>query len=204
MKTVGHQTRNNLIGTIFLLVTLIGFPYSVPARSETTLGRHQAMSKINQLSQPIEDHRYLNPLAGDWRGEGVIRILPELDFEPITCRLVARWVLGERFLEQTLKCVADGLKYEGQGFLGFDRIAERYIGTWIDKANTGYTAIEGRRVNEATLELTLSHNHPLTMEKETMAATLTISNPYSYTYSATVLDKKTGKSVLLQKIIYTK
>jgi hypothetical protein len=192
-----------LSATVFgwIALSLADAPIAI---AQPALSRNQILARINRLSQPVGDHGFLNPLIGVWRGQGVARVRPGMKFERVRCRLRARWILGRRFVEQTLKCVGDDYKLEGRGFIGFDRIARRYVGAWISGADTGYTAVDGRRTDAVTFVLRYRHNDPIAGKKVTTTTTITIANARRHSHVATMLDAKSATQVVVLKIVYTR
>lgn len=202
-ETKPHSWWRRVLPCVIAPLLVVASDISI-GQDRPSFTRDQAFARINRLSRPIEDHRYLQPLVGEWHGEGVARILPSHSFEKIRCRLRVSWVLGARFLRQSVKCVGDDYKFEGIGFLGFDRLAGRYTGTSIDGSDTGYTAIEGRRKDAVTFVLTLRHNDALSRRRTMSTLTIAIANPRRHTQTVTVKDPPSGKPVVLLKITYSR
>lgn len=173
-------------------------------RDPASLNRNETLSRINRMSQPSEDHKYLKPLVGSWRGKGMARTHPHLKLEPVVCRLQIKWILDGRFLEQRIRCILDGEKLDGVGYLGYDRIAKRYAGAWFNSADSGYTALTGQRKDAVTFIFTLEHNDAVVKKRIRSTNTVTIVGPQKHTQVLTVRDPATGKDVVLSRITYTR
>ena len=52
-------------------------------------------------------------------------------------RAEREWVLGGRFLRETVKAsMADGTEFEGIGYTGYSNIDHRFETTWMDSMST--------------------------------------------------------------------
>ncbi len=90
------------------------------------------------MGAPVEAHSLLEPFVGTFRGEVKIWMGPG---EPMasTGTMVSAFDLGGRFLRQTYKGHAtEGPfpNFEGRGFWGYNTIAKKFEGFWIDTAST--------------------------------------------------------------------
>jgi hypothetical protein len=101
-------------------------------------------------------HSALNSLEGQWAattqlnaGEG----LPPIVVQGV---MTSTWTMGRRWLHQTYKGSSSATgEFQGQGVIGFDNAARRFVASWTDSLST--TMIHSTGVlDEPAQELTLT------------------------------------------------
>jgi hypothetical protein len=198
---------------LFILPLICAFAFSpivfsVPssdAQSKSkSLSRSQLLRRLNRMSKPANEHRFLQALVGVWNGSGTARARGDLKMEPVRCRLKSHWILGGRFLEQTIKFVSGGNKIEGRSFLGYDRVSRHYVGIWMDTTHTGYTSAVGHKKGTGRLVFQLTHNDVEKMKKVAKTSTITLLNDAQFSNTVTEVHEKTGKPIILFKMVYTR
>jgi hypothetical protein len=55
-----------------------------------------------------------------------------------------KWVLGNRYVEQTYEETFMGQPFSGIGYTGYDNITKKYIGTWMDTGSTAMMNMTGK------------------------------------------------------------
>lgn len=105
--------------------------------------------EVMELGQPGEEHERLAVMVGSWNTE-MKMFLPEFE-EPLVSEGSAEFelILDGRFLVQDFEGDIGGTPFSGHGMSGYDRIQEKYIGTWMDSFNTGMMTLEGTYDEEA-------------------------------------------------------
>ena len=166
--------------------------------------RNDLMRRINRMSKPVAQHRVLDRMAGDWRVQGKVRPTADLPFETVQCKYSGRWILGRRFLEQRLRCVAAGAVLEGRGYLGYDRQAGRYTGIWIDTSDTGITTIQGRMRDPKTMVLTFHHNDVRRRAKTHSTAVISFGASPGFRQVLSSKVPGSGRTVVLSEMTYTR
>ena len=72
-----------------------------------------------------------------------------------------KWILGNRYLEEQYAGSFMGQPFTGLGFQGYDNVAKRYVGTWMDTMSTGMMMSTGT-MNGKVIKSTGSMADPLT------------------------------------------
>lgn len=127
-----------------LAVTLL--PGTLRAQESTEGMTPEAMMKaMAEASQPGPEHAKLQPLAGEWTYTAKMWMAPG---EPPTegaGTIRRRWILGGRFLEETIVGTGpDGeTEFEGRGIVGYDKAQGKYTYGWMCTMGTGTTTSLG-------------------------------------------------------------
>ncbi|MGE3805972.1 MAG: DUF1579 domain-containing protein [Gemmataceae bacterium] len=92
-----------------------------------------------EASQPGPEHSKLEPLVGSWTYTCKMWMAP--DKPPMECKgtIDRKWILGNRFVEETVKGTGfDGKPgFEGVGIIGYDKNQKQYTSNWICTMCTG-------------------------------------------------------------------
>jgi len=104
------------------------------------------MEAMMKYGTPGEQHQYFEPLIGTFKIEGKWRTAPDAEWETFSGKLISKWTLGNRFVEQNV--VGDpmeegGPAFEGRGFLGYDIGRKKYTSIWMDNHRTGTMFSDG-------------------------------------------------------------
>jgi hypothetical protein len=84
-----------------------------------------------------ENHKKLQPLIGEWKAESTFWMQgPEGPASTSTGSSTNKWVLEGRFVQQDYKGSMMDVPFTGIGFLGYDNIEKKYVGTWMDTMST--------------------------------------------------------------------
>lgn len=115
------------------------------------------------------------------------------------------WILGGRFLKQKYKGEWAGEKFEGLGFIGYDKMKKRYVTLWMDNMATGIFQSTGRY--DAATQTIKESGHfscPMTGEKDKWFRAewkLIDKNKNSYTW---FMKDPNGKEFKSMEIVYTR
>jgi len=99
---------------------------------------HDAMmEKWKEFSTPNENHKVLDTLVGDW--DYTIKWWMSPDAKPEESKGTSgiEWIMGGRFIEQTVEGTSMGQPFEGMGIMGYDNEKKQYQSVWIDNMGTG-------------------------------------------------------------------
>jgi len=102
----------------------------------------QALGEYRRASQPGAEHRWLEPLEGEWDMEVAWK---GSDGTPrkVAGEATHRWVLGGRFLLSEAQLTEEGVPLEALSFYGFDANKKRYFALRLDSLSTDYLQLEG-------------------------------------------------------------
>jgi len=135
-----------------------------------------AMAKLG----PGEEHALLASLAGEWELEGRFRMAPQAPWMELGSKASARWILGDRFLEQELEGEPSAFMpqpYRARTFLGYDRFAERFVYLVLDNFTTAVKHYEGEYdAGERLLSLRTEHFQPMHGRVVPLRSTLTLES----------------------------
>jgi len=103
-----------------------------------------ALGTIREVGQPGKFHALLEPLEGRWEVRIYYRLKPGAAPERVRGVAEFEWILGGRFLRQTVDGKGAAGAYEGLGLLGHDNVIGKYVGVFADSMDSSLTFSEGR------------------------------------------------------------
>jgi hypothetical protein len=120
-----------------------------PKRPAPTAFQQAVIDKMKQASMPGPFHRRLEPLAGKF--SVTLRMwtepsrVPPQDPAPEPKRGTSerKWVLDNRFLEETYRGTYAGESFNGMGMMGYDNVTNKYAGIWIDTMTSSLSTSQG-------------------------------------------------------------
>ena len=81
----------------------------------------QALLKaLAEAGKPGPEHKKLEPFVGDWTVTAKLWTDPSQPPAVATGTAHREWIMGGRFIQETLKFEAGGKTFEGMGLLGYD------------------------------------------------------------------------------------
>jgi hypothetical protein len=124
------------------------------------------MEMMKKMGEPGPYHDHLNVFEGNWkatvkhwRGPGE----PEVSEATIKYE----WILGGRFLRETVKGAFEGEPFEGFGLIGYDNAKKQYCTVWCDNMSTGIYTSHGTCDDSGKVFTYYStHTNPVTGEDE--------------------------------------
>jgi len=80
----------------------------------------EAIRALAEAGQPGPEHKKLQPLVGNWKF--TLRMWTDPAQSPAEMKgaVERKWVMGNRFVQESMKCEFDGKPFEGVGFWGYD------------------------------------------------------------------------------------
>ena len=135
----------NVCRILFLLALTMtlatGCSQNGAARPE---GHVPTKEEIARLTAPSDGHAVLGRFVGAW--QHTVRWWLSSEAEPAMSSgtNINEWILGKRFLRQTVKGNAMGQVFEGLGITGFDNVGNEYTSVWMDSLGTGMMSAKGR------------------------------------------------------------
>lgn len=130
--------RKNFVG---LLVAALVF--AIAASAQASHKKAEAapvdpmMAKMIEVGTPGSEHAALQPLVGKWKVVNRSWMKPgDVAQESVGKSRIA-WALDGRFLEQRYSGDWAGQKFEGLGYLGYDKMKKQYFSSWMDNMSTG-------------------------------------------------------------------
>jgi len=122
-----------------LLLTAIGL-----LAADLSVRGDDALGTVREAGKPGRFHALLKPLEGRWDARIFYRLKSGTPPERVRGEAEFEWVLGGRFLQQTVDGKGAAGAYEGLGLLGHDNVVGKYVGVFADSMNSSLTFSEGR------------------------------------------------------------
>lgn len=182
-------------GLVFLCVLSFSMnsfaDHHVSGEATAQAAQAAEMAKWQALASPNEHHKVLASLVGEWTYSIAWKMEPKGNVEKSQGTSSNRLILGNRFLEQTVKGESMGQPFEGFGTLGYDNIREEYRSVWIDNMSTSMMlATSQYDAKRSTFNESGTMSCPMTGEKDRpFRAQLKLIDRNHYTYDFYVKDK---------------
>ncbi len=131
------------------------------------------MEAMTKAATPGEPHKKLESMVGTWDTKVTMWMDPSKPPEESTGTSENRWVLGNRYVQQTYEGTFMGQPFSGIGYTGYDNITKKYTGTWMDSASTAMMNMTGKgtmndpmtgKACKLTSKVTVADNDHHTME----------------------------------------
>ena len=161
----------------------------------------EMMKKMEEYGTPNENHKALNPLAGDWDYTMTMWMDPASPPQTSTGTASSKWISGGRFLEETVKGEWMGKPFEGRSTMGYDNHQKEYFSIWLDNMMTGYMLATGS-YDPATKTLTLKGDFDCPIRgKMTVRSVIKINDENTHTYESYSTGAD-GKEIKTMEILY--
>lgn len=130
-------------------------PAAAPAAQAPAMDKKAMSAAIEQRGGPVEQHKNLEPLVGDFNIEIRMSVAPGQPSLIAHAKGTGRWILGKRFVQtETEPAPGEDLKVYSQSTFGFDKRSGKYFWFGIDSTDTYSVFAEGD-YDEATRTFTL-------------------------------------------------
>ena len=143
------KVRNSLAGVLALgMVSLasvaMGADKGTKAAKAGPPDEKAIMEAMTKAGTPGEPHKKLEPMVGTFDVKMKMWMDPSKPAEESTGKSENKWVLGNRFVQQSYEGTFMGQPFTGMGYTGYDNITKKYTGTWMDSANTATMNTTGK------------------------------------------------------------
>ncbi len=102
----------------------------------------EVRSAIEAVS-PGAAHKVLEAFVGEWTLHNKMWMQPGADPMESDGTASAKWIMGNRYVEMTVKSTMMGQPFEGRAINGYDNLKKTYLGFWIDNMGTSMTLTTG-------------------------------------------------------------
>ena len=82
--------------------------------------------EMMEAMSPGPMHAKLETLIGEWSMAAKYRMSPDAPWEEFSADVEREWVLGRRFVKETVKSEHWDAPFEGIGVIGYDNVREEY------------------------------------------------------------------------------
>ena len=180
------KVRNSLAGALALGMALLasfamGDEKGKKAAKAGPPDEKAAMEAMMKAGTPGEAHKKLEPMVGTFDTKVKMWMDPSKPAEESSGKTESKWVLGNRYVQQTYEGTFMGQPFSGMGFMGYDNITKKYTGTWIDSMSTATMNSTGKAdATGKVMTLTAMMNDPVTGKlcKITEKVTVTDNDHY--------------------------
>jgi hypothetical protein len=122
-----------------------------------------AMEAMMKAGTPGEAHKKLEPIVGTFDTKVKMWMDPSKPAEESSGKTESKWVLGNRFVQQTYEGTFMGQPFSGMGYMGYDNITKKYTGTWMDSMGTAMMNSTGKvDASGKVMTYTAMMNDPVT------------------------------------------
>ncbi|MEE9296210.1 MAG: DUF1579 domain-containing protein [Phycisphaerae bacterium] len=133
------KTRVLLGAAVFVAATaVIAAQVASQDKDKTGQPGEEMMQAWMKYAGPGKFHAHLQPLVGRWTQEVKMWMAPDAPPQIETGTSEYKWILGGRFLLQTVKgdSTEQGPAFEGLGIIGYDNFKKKYTSMWADTMTT--------------------------------------------------------------------
>jgi hypothetical protein len=134
-----------------------------------------AAMDVAPLRAAASDDAFLKRIAGEWRGNGRVRVSAGAARERVSCQMTASWQDGSRRLSMNFDCRGVDFEFASSGFLTSLQQNNYIEGQWRGGGRVGQSTVIGRR-NGNSVSLTVTSRDAHTGEQLTGTFTLRLSN----------------------------
>jgi len=161
-------------------------------------------SNWKAAATPGREHKILEGLVGRWKGHVVVRVNPNRVSEESDATSEGTMILGGRYVQVTHKGTLGGQPFEGVMLIGYDNIAKKYVGQWIDNMGTSIVHYDGTYDTRLKrLFMGARFVDPMTRQPVKVRAMTTFVDPSNWTYEE-FSTPDGGKEWQSLKITFTK
>lgn len=158
-----------------------------------------------EAGTPGEQHAWLAEGEGSWHGKGKMWMGAGADPTPVEATMTITSIMGGRFVRTEMNCEIPGMGlYHGMGTTGYDVVAEKFVGNWIDNQST--TIMQGVAAKSADGTLTWTHSFtcPITRKPTTMKEIDRVKADGSRTMEMHGTDPVSGKQYKMMEFTFTR
>lgn len=123
--------------------TLAGAAIASDKKKSGAPDEKAAMEAMAKASTPGEAHKKLDALAGKFSVKSKMWMDPSKPAEESTGAAERKWIMGNRYLQETYQGTFMGQTFDGMGISGYDNVTKKYFGSWIDSGSTSMTLSRG-------------------------------------------------------------
>ena len=160
------------------------------------------MEAMQKAATPGDAHKKLEPFVGTFDAKVKMWMDPSKPPEESAGTAENKWILGNRWVEMQYQGTFMGQPFSGIGYTGYDNVAKKYVGTWMDTASTGVMLSSGSMAGKV-MKSSATMSDPMTgkMSKASTKVTFGDNDHYTMEMSAPGPD---GKMVKVMEIQYSR
>ena len=132
-------------------------------------------------------HAKLGALVGSWQMTGKWRMTPDGPWQEFAGSIEREWILGERFVQETVTGEFMDQPFEGIGIFGYDNIREEFTMVWVENMSTG-TAFSTGRMEGTSITFEGENSDAMTGEKNRWSKSVVDLSGEQHTYTGYLKD----------------
>jgi hypothetical protein len=203
------RVRNGFAGFLTLTMVLMacvamGDEKAKKAAKAAPPDEKAMMEAMTKAATPGEPHKKLDSMIGTWDTKVTMWMDPSKPPAESTGTSENKWVLGNRYVQQTFEGTFMGQPFSGMGYTGYDNITKKYTGTWMDTGSTAMMNMTGK-ADAAGKVMTFSGtmNDPMTGKACKLTSKVTVADNDHHTMEMWGPDP-TGKVYKMMEITYVR
>ena len=164
------------------------------------------MQACAMAATPGEQHKQLAADAGTWQGKNKMYMPGVSEAMTSESTTTVTPIMDGRFIQVEVKGEMPGMgPYHGLGIYGYDNVAQKYTGTWLDSMGTGMAQGEGKLSPDGkTMTWTYTYHCPIAKKAVTMRQVEKSTGADTKTMEMFGADPKTGKEFKMMTVELTR
>jgi hypothetical protein len=118
-----------LLSAVCLIAALSLAHTALAAEAKSPQSPGDVLKAIAETGKPSAEHQKLQPLVGDWNLTVKMWTDPSQPPAELHGTVQRKWIMGGRFLQETVKGEFDGKPFEGMGLWGYDAAQKKFTTT---------------------------------------------------------------------------
>ena len=169
------RLRTLLFGFVCGAVVML-FTSQVVSQSDTGLDDAGLRRAVEQASSPTKYHKNFRPVRGRYEQTVKWWAAPGAAAKESTCLSDTEWLLGARFMMQTVEGRWLDKSFQAVAILGYDRGAEQYTSVWMDTLGTKMLFSKGT-YDEAAKTITMQGEYVDAISRQTIKTRMIMQLP---------------------------
>lgn len=201
------RIRGGIAGLLILACFAIGAASAGAEEKTKTAGAapddKAMMEAMHKAGTPGEAHKKLEPFVGTFDTKVTMWMKPGAPPQESTGTSEARWIMGNRYVEERFEGQFMGQPFSGLGYSGYDNVKKEYFGTWMDTMSTGMMTQTGKADAGNSMSYTGSMADPMTGKVQTYNTKVTVTDNDHHTMEMWGPGPD-GKNMKMMEIVYTR
>jgi len=166
----------------------------------------QDMQACIEAATPGEMHEFLGRMNGTWKGTVLSRMGPDTEPFATECTCTGTALMDGRYFRRDVSGEMPGMgMFLGSGTYGYDNVAGKFQGVWIDNMSTTMMVGTGElSADRKTLTWTYTYTDPITRKTATMREVETVVDADTSRSVMISTDPKTGKEFNMAEMTFVR
>ena len=175
-----------------------------PAKAGEAGGMDPATAAWDEAAKPGPHHKHMEAFVGTFDSTNKFWMSPGAPPMESKGKIVNTMIFGGRYLKSEYTGDFMGQPFQGLGYLAYDNVAKKYMGTWIDNMGSGiYQQVGTCESDGKTFKFTSKHWDPMTKAEETGSDVWKWNDANSYTMTMSAKGPD-GKEMKMMEMVYTR